>query len=77
MGLVGEVVPHDQLDDVVAERLAAIARTGPRARTAVKRDLNQRLPQADVALFFHAIRSPEMVEGMTAFLEKRDPEWPR
>jgi enoyl-CoA hydratase/carnithine racemase len=77
IGLVGEVVPHEQLDDVVAERLAAIARTGPRARTAVKRDLNQRLPTADVALFFHAIRSPEMVEGMTAFLEKRDPEWPR
>lgn len=77
MGLVGEVVPHEQLDEVVAERLAAIERTGPKARTAVKRDLNQRLPAADTAIFFQAIRSPEMVEGMTAFLEKRDPDWPR
>lgn len=77
MGLVGQVVPHDELDDAVAAALAAIARTGPAARTAVKRDLNQRLPAADVALFFHAIRSPEMVEGMAAFIEKRDPDWPR
>ena len=43
----------------------------------MKRDLNQRLPPADVALFFRAIRSPEMVEGMAAFIEKREPDWPR
>jgi enoyl-CoA hydratase len=77
MGLVGVVVPHDELDDHVEEVLAQIARTGPKARAAVKRELNQRLPTADVALFFHAIRSPEMVEGMAAFIDKRTPEWPR
>ena len=52
-------------------------RTGPAARAAVKRDLNQRLPQVDVGLFFRAIRSPEMVEGMASFIEKRPPMWPR
>ena len=77
MGLVGEVVPHEQLDARVDEVLAQVAATGPAARAAVKRDLNARLPVADVALFFHAIRSPEMVEGMASFLERRPPEWPR
>jgi enoyl-CoA hydratase/carnithine racemase len=77
MGLVGIVVPHDELDEHVDGVLAQIARTGPQARAAVKRELNQRLPTADVALFHRSIRSPEMVEGMAAFVEKRAPEWPR
>lgn len=77
IGLVGQVVPHDDLDDAVADALAAIGRTGPAARAAVKRDLARRLPQPDVRLFLDAMRSPEMVEGMTAFLERRDPTWPR
>jgi enoyl-CoA hydratase/carnithine racemase len=77
MGLVGAVVPHDELDAAVDEVIGQIAATGPAARAAVKRDLNQRLPLADVGLFFRSIRSPEMVEGMAAFLEKRAPEWPR
>jgi enoyl-CoA hydratase/carnithine racemase len=77
MGLVGAVVPHDQLDGHVESVLAAIGRTGPRARTAVKRDLNRRLPAPDVELFRGAIRSPEMVEGMAAFIEKRPPRWRR
>ena len=63
--------------DVWPSVLAQIARTGPQARAAVKRELNQRLPPVDVALFHRAIRSPEMTEGMRAFVEKRPPAWPR
>jgi enoyl-CoA hydratase/carnithine racemase len=77
MGLVGAVVPHDELDDHVDAVIDQIARTGPQARAAVKRELNQRLPPVDVGLFHRAIRSPEMVEGMAAFVEKRAPDWPR
>ena len=77
MGLVGQVVPHDELDGAVATVLEQVAATGPTARAAVKRDLNARLPAPDVGLFFNAIRSPEMVEGMAAFVEKRPPQWPR
>ncbi|CAN5606406.1 enoyl-CoA hydratase-related protein [soil metagenome] len=77
MGLVGQVVPHAELDAATDDVLERIARTGPAARAAVKRDLNSRLPVADVPLFFHAIRSAEMVEGMTSFLDKREPDWPR
>ncbi len=76
-GLVGTVVPHEELDAATADVLAAIGRTGPAARAAVKREINQRLPRPDVQMFFDAIRSPEMVEGMGAFVQKRDPEWPR
>ena len=77
IGLVGRTVPDDQLDDAVEEAIAAIARTGPAARAAVKRDLNNRLPSPDVRLFIDALRNPEMIEGMTAFLERRPPDWPR
>jgi enoyl-CoA hydratase/carnithine racemase len=77
MGLVGKVVPHDELDAAVERALAAIARTGPRARSSIKRDLNRRLPVHDTEMFRAAIGSPEMVEGMHAFLEKREVEWPR
>ncbi len=77
MGLIGQVVRHDELDTATATALEQVASTGPSARAAVKRDLNARLPAPDVALFFNTIRSAEMVEGMAAFVEKRRPEWPR
>ncbi len=77
MGLVGVVVPHDELDAHVDAAIAQIALTGPAARAAVKRELNQRLPPVDVGLFYRAIRSAEMVEGMASFIEKRPPSWPR
>lgn len=77
MGLVGAVVPHDELDSRVNELIERIATTGPRARSAVKRDLNRRLPQPDVDLFRNAIRSAEMREGMSAFVQKRPVVWPR
>src|SRR5439155_20858376 len=77
MGLVGKVVPHDQLDAHVEWVLTQIARTGPAARASIKRDMNRRLPAADTALFRDSIQSAEMREGMAAFLEKREPRWPR
>ncbi len=77
MGLVGTVVPHEELDAHVEWVLEQIALTGPAARAAVKRDLNARLPATDVGLFHRSIATPEMREGMASFLEKRPPEWPR
>ena len=49
MGLVSRVVPHDRLDAAVAETIGWIRQTGPRARTALKRDLNRQLPALDLA----------------------------
>lgn len=77
MGLVGKVVPDDDFDAALEETLEQIRQTGPKARAAVKQDLNRRLPWTDVELFHRSIMTPEMMEGMRAFLEKRKPDWPR
>jgi enoyl-CoA hydratase/carnithine racemase len=77
MGLVGAVVPHDELDVEVSRALEAISRTGPIARAKIKRDINSRLPAHDTDLMRRSIGTPEMVEGMRAFLEKREAVWPR
>ena len=77
MGLVGKVVPHDDLDGHVSWVLEQISATGPKARAAIKRDINSRLPPHDVGLFESGIRGGEMAEGLAAFLEKRPPIWPR
>ena len=76
-GLVGRVVPHDELDTHVTWVLEQIAATGPLARAAVKKDLNARRPHTDTQLFHRSMMSPEMVEGMRAFVEKRPVDWPR
>jgi enoyl-CoA hydratase/carnithine racemase len=77
IGLVGKVVPHADLEKAVQKALDEICRTAPKARAMVKDDINRRLPVPDVNMFRRAILSEEMVEGFRAFLEKRDPEWPR
>ena len=77
IGLVGEVVPHDELAGRTEWVLEQISATGPDARAAIKRDLNSRLPQHDTGMFHRSMMSPEMVEGMRAFIEKRPAEWPR
>jgi len=77
MGLIGKVVPHEELavhTDWVVEQISL---TGPQARAAVKRDLNARLPQPDTGLFHRTMMSPEMVEGMGSFVQKRPVDWPR
>jgi enoyl-CoA hydratase/carnithine racemase len=77
MGIVGKVVPHAELDAETERVLGMIAQTGPLARAAIKRDLNKRLPQHDTDLMRRSIGTPEMVEGMRAFIEKREVHWPR
>ncbi|MGE4605461.1 MAG: enoyl-CoA hydratase/isomerase family protein [Myxococcota bacterium] len=77
IGLLGQVVPHDRFDAEVEKVLDKIRKTGPKARTMVKEDMNRQLAAPDANMFKRAILSPEMVEGMKAFLEKRDPDWPR
>jgi enoyl-CoA hydratase/carnithine racemase len=69
-------VPHDALPDALEECFAAARRTGPKSRTVVKDEMNRHLPAADINRFRRSPLSPEMVEGMKAFLEKREPDWP-
>lgn len=77
IGLVGTVVPHAQLDEHVEWVLEQIRLTGPRARMLVKDEINRQLPAVDMNVFRRELMSPEMAEGMMAFLEKRPPRWPR
>ena len=75
MGLISRVVPHAQLDAAVAETIDWIRQTGPRARTALKRDLNRQLPVIDYPMFAESLASEEVREGFAAFVEKRPPRW--
>ncbi len=77
LGLVGAVAPHADLGRCAADLLAGIRRTAPAARALVKQEITRGLPVPDAGLFKRSLLSPEMVEGMKAFLEKRAPEWPR
>ena len=74
MGLVGEVAPHDQLDERVDWVLQQVSRSGPSARALMKREINRSLPPADPSLFSQ-VDPAEMGEGMQAFVEKRPPRW--
>jgi len=77
MGLVSRVVPHADLEAAIAETIAQVRQTGPRARAALKRDLNRQLPTIDFAMFAESLASDEVREGFAAFVEKRPARWRR
>ena len=49
----------------------------PASRAVIKDDINRQLRPHDTRVFQRSIMNPEMREGMTAFIEKRRPVWPR
>ena len=77
MGLVTRVVAHAQLEAAVDETIGWVRQTGPRARAALKHDLNRQLPAIDFAMFAASLASDEVREGFAAFVEKRPPRWAR
>jgi enoyl-CoA hydratase/carnithine racemase len=77
MGLVSRVVPHATLEAAVTETIGWVRQTGPRARAALKHDLNRHLPPIDVPMFAASLASDEVREGFAAFVEKRPPRWVR
>lgn len=84
MGLVHEVVPMSELDATVSKLAAAVAKNGPRAVVTAKRlvrDITGRPPRdlRDYTVQTIATMrvSPEGQEGLRAFLEKREPSWPK
>ena len=76
MGLVGRVFPHAGFAQAADEVCQQIRATAPGARAIVKDLMNRSLPVPDAQVFQRAIQSPELAEGMSAFLEKRPPRWP-
>ena len=82
MGLVDEVVPKDKLDDVVAAFCKLLASMSPLATTMAKEAINKGM-QTDIKTamaietrsFLRCFASEDRVEGMRAFLEKREPKF--
>jgi enoyl-CoA hydratase/carnithine racemase len=74
--VISRVVPHDQLREAAVEAVGEILQSGPLARAHVKRMLNDRYGLIDYQTMFASLEeSPEPREGMTAFMEKRAPNW--
>ncbi len=83
MGLVTEVVPEGELMARVHELAALLLKNSPESMGAVKKMLStfakERLDRdlARAIRWNEKIRnSPDFREGLSAFLEKRDPVWP-
>jgi enoyl-CoA hydratase/carnithine racemase len=82
LGIANRVVPAEEFDDVVRDWAQRLARKSPllmrlgKDATNATRDLS--LPQALSALQAQlalAFTTEDIVEGVTAFREKREPEW--
>jgi enoyl-CoA hydratase len=82
MGLVDEVVPHDQLHERVRELAGEIAKKSPVALEFIKDAVraSTRMPldegvRFETTYFGLAFSSEDKEEGVEAFLEKREPEF--
>lgn len=75
IGLVADVVPHDDLADASLDAAAEIARAAPGAIAAAKRAIARSMPAPDMDGFLTTLASPEAAEGMRAFAERRDASW--
>jgi enoyl-CoA hydratase/carnithine racemase len=77
MGLIGRVFPQESFAEAAHDVCQQIRRTAPGARAVLKETMNRSLPVPDAQMFLRAINSPELIEGLSAFLEKRAPRWRR
>jgi enoyl-CoA hydratase/carnithine racemase len=81
-GLVNRVVPAAELEDAVLELVEAIARsstytvaTGKRAfYSQIDRTEDEAYEQCELVMTQNAL-AHDAQEGMTAFLQKREPVW--
>jgi isohexenylglutaconyl-CoA hydratase len=82
LGLVHEAVAGDAIDGTLNKVLTDILACAPGALAATKALMAQarlREPQdlvlSAAAIFSHVAQGPEGIEGMTAFMQKRKPNW--
>jgi len=82
MGLVNEVVPHEQLNERVDALAQSIASGSPNAVRLAKEAIEHGMQgslieglQLEAALFGLCFASPEQKEGTIAFMEKRKPKF--
>lgn len=82
IGLVHAVVPEEELDAGVGEKVVALLGGGPEAQAAIKellREIEEAAPGETADLMARRIAGlrtgGEGQEGLGAFLEKREPDW--
>ena len=82
VGLVGEVVPDEELDETVADLAAEIAAKPAFAMQAAKQSINQTAEGSQTAGLDYEKRSfaslfgtHDQREGLTAFVEDREPDF--
>jgi len=82
MGLVSSIHPADRLVDQAIELAARLSAAAPVSVAATKkllwRGLSlswEQMHQMETPIFEWVAQQPDSVEGVTAFLEKRSPEW--
>ena len=82
LGMVSEVVPHDQLMERAREIATLVNRNAPLAvrgtRLAIRKGLDLPLHEAEIlAETFRerVLRTDDSKEGPRAFVEKRAPDW--
>jgi enoyl-CoA hydratase/carnithine racemase len=81
-GLINRVVPGEQLEPAVVELVQAITRSRAYAVSTGKRAFYSQIDRAEDDAYEHCelvmtenALAHDAQEGMTAFLEKRDPVW--
>jgi enoyl-CoA hydratase/carnithine racemase len=85
IGLVNRVIPHDELLKFVHEYVTELAENcSPEALRVMKRQIYEDLTasfgeaqQKAVRLMAETFESADFREGVTSFLEKRPPRFPR
>lgn len=82
LGMISEVVEHDQLVDRAKEVARLVNRNAPLAvrgtRLAIRKSLDLPLPEAEIlgeAFRERVVRTDDAKEGPLAFVEKREPKW--
>lgn len=82
IGLLDAVVPRDDVETALEQRVTRFLSRGPHALRAAKllltsidRELQTQQLKREAQTFIDCLQSAEAVEGIQAFLEKRPPQW--
>jgi enoyl-CoA hydratase/carnithine racemase len=74
-GLVDKLVHPSELGAAVDRLVEEVEKTSPLARGLYKKVLNADLPPFDSTVCYVANTSASAREGVTAFVERRRPDW--